>query len=71
MKTIATKQQLFELYVADGMPDIYAYMAAQEDTGGFIKEDAYETLWGSFVWDDSKLGHDFWMGVVMELDPAK
>lgn len=71
MKTIATKQQLFEHYVAGGMPDVYAYMAAEEDMGCFIDIDAYETLWSSFVWQDSKLGHDFWMAVVMELEHAQ
>lgn len=63
----ATKQQIFEHYVKAGMPDIYAFIASEEDCVGHILKNPIDTLLGSFLWDDSALGHDFWWAIAEEL----
>lgn len=68
---VATKQQIFEHYVEAGIPDVYAFIAAQEDNAGLIDKNAVETLFGSFIWGNTELGHDFWFGIIMELQNAK
>ena len=64
---IATKQKIYKHYVKAGMPEIYAFIASEEDCGRHIFENPIDTLLGSFLWDDSALGHDFWVAIVDEL----
>jgi len=64
---IATKKQIFQHYLDAGMPEVYAAMAAEEDCGRHILKTPIDTLLGSFIWDDSALGHDFWVAIVDEL----
>jgi len=64
---IATKKQIFQHYLDAGMPEVYAAMAAEEDCVGHILKNPIDTLLGSFLWDDSALGHDFWWAIADEL----
>jgi hypothetical protein len=61
------KQQFFEHYLAAGMPEVYAAMAVEENYSWKIKVNASATLVGSFVWENSALGHDFWYAIFTEL----
>ena len=52
-----------------GMPEVYAYMAAQRATkswrscsGYFIGE-----IWELFAWRSTKEGHNFWAAVAHDL----
>ena len=63
----ATKNQIQQHYMDAGMPEVYACMAAQEAREDFICGDAIATLWGSFIWADSKMGHAFWSSICEEL----
>ena len=69
-RTKVTTQQLFDHYLDAGMPEVRAAMAAEEDCRENIKGNASKTLIGSFIWDDSVLGHDFWFGIFSELEHA-
>ena len=63
-----TKQQLFEHYLEAGMPEVYAAMAADEDTGtDYVCSAASLTLIASFGWSESALSHDFWHAIFTEL----
>ena len=67
-----TKQQFFEHYLEAGMPEVYAAMAANEDTDtGLIFYSASDTLMlGSFVWKESAMGYAFWRAIYEELRHA-
>jgi hypothetical protein len=65
---IATKKQMYEHYVAAGMPEIYAFMAVQEVGGNYLDTHVSETLLGAFIWRKSKLGFEFWDAVHSELE---
>jgi len=68
---IATKKQMMQHYIDDGMPEIYAFMAVQEAVGYYINTYASATLVCSFVWDNSELGGDFWNAIYSELVSKK
>ena len=64
---IATKKQIFEHYLYAGMPEVYAAMAAEEDSAGHILKNPTDTLICSFLWENSALGYEFWWAISEEL----
>ena len=68
MLKISTKDQIMQHYMDAGMPEVYAFIAAQETKINFIDENANKTLLGAFIWEKSTLGFEFWDAISRELD---